>query len=200
MKEVHRIEQISEAKTLLNPIRISLLRLLREPQTCTDLAKQLGISPQRTNNHLKELLQEGLIQKVEQKTKRNLVEGVYQAIAKSYWLSPRLLQEGCEHSEERISLNNLLLMAERLQDDVTELLSQVGAEKVPTVGITAEIRLQGSDAREAFMRDYLALMHELIKKYQGMGPEVERYTAMLLCYPALSPQREPSQVERSSTP
>ncbi|HEY9856845.1 MAG TPA: helix-turn-helix domain-containing protein [Stenomitos sp.] len=192
MKELHRIEHLSEAKTLLNPIRISLLRLLREPQTCTDLARKLEMTPQRVNNHLKELLQEGLIEKVGEQTKRNLVEGIYQAIAKAYWLSPRLLQEGCLGSDERLSLNNLLLMAERLQDDVTALLSQVGAEAIPSVGVTAEIRLAGAHERERFIRDYTALMQELLQKYQGTGPASERYTAMLLCYPVLPPATDRS--------
>lgn len=192
MKELHRIEHLSAAKTLLNPIRISLLKLLREPQTCTDLARRLEMTPQRVNNHIRELLQEGLIQKVGEQTKRNLVEGIYQAIAKSYWLSPRLLQEGCMHAEERLSLNNLLLMAERLHDDVTGLLSQVGGEEIPTLGATAEIRLAGPHQREQFLRDYMALMQELLQKYQGTGPGEERYTAMLLCYPVIPPAADRS--------
>lgn len=192
MKELHRIEHLSEARTLLNPIRISVLKLLREPQTCTELARRLEMTPQRVNNHLKELLQEGLIERVGEKTKRNLVEGVYQAIAKSYWLSPRLLHEGCLRLEERISLNNLLLMAERLQDDVTELLGQAGGESVPSVGVTAEIRLRGAEERERFLQDYMTLMRELLKKYQGPGPAESRYTAMLLCYPVLPPMTDPS--------
>lgn len=192
MKELHRIEHLSEAKTLLNPIRISLLKLLREPQTCTDLARRLDMTPQRVNNHLKELLQEGLIEKVGEQTKRNLVEGIYQAIAKAYWLSPRLMEEGCLQTEERISLNNLLMMAERLQDDVTSLLSQAGAEAIPSVGATAEIRLAGPQERERFLRDFMAMMQELLKKYQGKGPGEERYTAMLLCYPVIPPATDRS--------
>src|SRR5690606_14319666 len=118
MKEVENIRRLSQAKVLLSPIRIQLLGMLQEPRTCGELAKALSLSQQRINAHLKELLREKLIVIARRRKVRNLIEATYQAIAKTYWMSPALLRDPeitAAKLQERLSLNNLLVLSEIVQ-------------------------------------------------------------------------------------
>ncbi len=188
MQALMHIDQLEQARVLLSPIRVEILDMLRERGTCTEMARRLQTSPQRTNNHVKELLRAGFVEIVEKRPKRNMIETVYQARAKTYWLSPRLtrrLGEDGTELRDRMSLHNLITMSEQLQEDVAILLDRVDAHEVPSLGVTADVTLRTEKEREAFARDYLKAMHAVLEKYQGTGPNEYSYTAMLVCYPAV---------------
>jgi DNA-binding transcriptional ArsR family regulator len=186
MKELHHITQIEQARVLLNPIRIDILDQLRKPTVVSQVASELQMSAQRVNNHVKELLNVNLIEIVSETAKRHLIEKTYQTVAKTYWLSPRLTRKmGLDKQklEEQLSLHNLLKMSEELQEDAAALLGRVRKSEVPSIGVSAEIRLRSGDERKKFAQDYLRLMHELLEQYQGTGPTKTKYKAMLVCYP-----------------
>ncbi|GAB3967358.1 ArsR/SmtB family transcription factor [Plantactinospora veratri] len=88
MRDVMYLEQIEQAETLLKPQRIEVLRQLAEPHTCTEVAAQLGQTPQRVYYHVKRLVDAGLVDQVSERKVRGISEGIYQASARSYWLSP----------------------------------------------------------------------------------------------------------------
>ena len=188
MQTLMQIDDLGSARVLLNPMRIEILDMLRERGTCAELAKQLTMSAQRANNHVKELLRVGLVEIVETRPKRNMTESVYQASAKTYWLSPRLTQgmgDDATILRDRMSLHNLISMSERLQHDAAALLNEVDESDVPSFGLTAEITLRSEADRQAFAKDYLKVMHLLIERYQGRGNKKHNYTAMVICYPAV---------------
>ena len=83
MQALMHIDQLKQARVLLSPIRVEILDMLRERGTCTEMARRLQTSPQRTNNHVKELLRAGFVEIVEKRPKRNMIETVYQARAKT---------------------------------------------------------------------------------------------------------------------
>jgi DNA-binding transcriptional ArsR family regulator len=68
-----------------------VLRQLAEPHTCTEVASRLGQTPQRVYYHVKRLVDAGLADLVSERKVRGIHEGIYQASARSYWLSPRLV-------------------------------------------------------------------------------------------------------------
>jgi predicted ArsR family transcriptional regulator len=90
MQEVHFIEHVDEAAEVLKPARIEILSRLSSPRTCPELAKELGMTTQKVNYHMNVLREAGLVRLVEERRKRGTVEGIYLAVAKSFWFSPRL--------------------------------------------------------------------------------------------------------------
>ena len=192
MKQVHQINNINQAKTLMNPTRVTILNLLDEPRTCKELSDELSISQQRVNNNIKELLKAKLIKKVKTRKKRNMMEGVYQAISLVYWFSPELSRDKkIKQLQDQESLHNLLVMSERLQKDASNLLGYSSTkEDVPSIGVTADVVLKTEKEREAFTRDFLKAMHDVLEKYQGVGKKNEEYTAMIVCYPTVSKEKE----------
>lgn len=201
MQALMQIDDLQKARVLLNPMRLEILDMLRERGTCTELAKRLSTSAQRANNHVKELLRAGFVEIVEKRPKRNMIESVYQARAKAYWLSPRLTRRMGDDATElrdRMSLHNLITMSERLQEDAATLLNVVDDSVVPSFGVTAEITLRTEEDREAFAKDYLKVMHLLLERYQGKGSAEHSFTAMVVCYPSVEALPAPDSQSKAN--
>src|SRR3954471_24785293 len=82
------IEDVAQADALLKPKRVQIMRELAEPRTCTEVGGVLGETPQAIYYHVKRLQAAGLVSLVEQRRGGGVVEGVYQPVARSYWVSP----------------------------------------------------------------------------------------------------------------
>src|SRR5688572_24566126 len=120
MQDLIYIDELDRAAALLKPMRVELLRLLAEPRSCPELAGLVGETTQKVYYHVKVLEQNGLVKKIEERRVGGIMEGLYQAAGRSYWLSPRLVGRigGRRKAQERASLSYLLALAEQLQDDV----------------------------------------------------------------------------------
>src|SRR5262249_52024198 len=109
MREVLYLEQVEQAEALLKPQRIDVLRQLAEPRSCSEVAARLDQTPQRVYYHVKRLVEAGLATQVSERRVRGIVEGIYQASAQSYWLSPRLVGRiGLRQARDELSLGYLL--------------------------------------------------------------------------------------------
>lgn len=192
MQDVLYIQEIEQASALMQPLRIQLLRLMSEPRTCTDLGKQVGQSPQRVYYHVKKLEDSGLVDKTEEQRVRGIMEGYYQAKARSYWLSPRLVGRlgGKRSAQEQASLGYLLSLAEEVQNDIG-LLGQLDFGEIPSLGVSAQIELKDEEERAAFMADVKTMFQELARKYGHQSEETQQlkedigpsYKLALACYP-----------------
>lgn len=195
MRELVPIRELSTAKVLLNPIRIELVRRLRQPCTCAELSAQMGLSAQRIGNHLKALRDAGLVSVTKSRRVRNLIEATYQAEGKAYWLSPKLLREAPTGRElaEQLSLHNLLVTAETVVEDVAQLLERTGDEEVPSLGLSIEIALNSDSDRQAFAAEVLQTLRPVVERYSVDGGGT-RFKLQLICYP--DPESDSGDTER----
>lgn len=190
MQDVFYIESVDQAATLLTPFRIDLLKHMVEPRTCPELAATFEMSVQKIYYHVKALEKAGLIDKVEENRVRGIVEGVYQAKARSYWLAPKLVGEigGKGAAKDQTSLRFLLTLAEEIHDDIGHLghQSEAGAN-VPSLGLSAHIYLPDGERRAAFLNDVQHIFQELARKYGTDESEVGKtFRLILACYPSLN--------------
>lgn len=192
MQDMFYIEQLDQAVTLLHPLRIELLKRMDEPRTCPELADYFDSTPQKIYYHVKALEKAGLVIKTGEHRVRGVVEGYYQARAKSYWLAPSLVgQVGGEKTvRDQTSLRFLLALAEEVQDDIGHL-GQLSAEgnDVPSLGLSAHIYLPDGERRAEFMDDVQILFKDLAYKY-GLPPDEtesdlvgKMFRLVLACYP-----------------
>ena len=79
---------VEQADALLKPKRVEILRHLAEPTTCTQIGGALGETPQAIYYHVKRLQAAGLVSLVDERRVRGIAEGIYQAVARSFWVSP----------------------------------------------------------------------------------------------------------------
>ena len=173
LQDVLYIEAVEQAATLLHPLRMDLLQHMEQPRTCPDLAEMFDSTPQKIYYHVKALEKAGLIEKVEERRVRGVVEGYYQARARSYWLAPHLVGQigGGRAAQDQTSLRFLLNLAEEIHDDIGRLGQQSEAgSNVPSLGLSAHIYLPDGDRRAAFLADVQVVFQRLASKY-GIPPD-----------------------------
>jgi DNA-binding transcriptional ArsR family regulator len=161
---------------------------MAEQTTCNELAAKLGSTPQKVYYHVKALEQAGLVEKVAERKVRGILEGIYQARAKSYWLSPQLVGRigGARRARDQASLGYLISLAEEIQEDVARLAaSQTPNTEVPSLGVAAQIELSNASRRAEFMTEVRELFQSLAAKYGATtrGRRGEVFRLALACYP-----------------
>ncbi|WP_229399593.1 winged helix-turn-helix domain-containing protein [Micromonospora okii] len=180
MRDILYLEEMSQAETLLKPQRVEVLRQLAEPRTCTEVAKLLGQTPQRVYYHVKQLVAAGLVDQVSERKVRGISEGIYQAAARSYWLSPRLVGRigGLRRARDELSLGHLLDLMEEVQADVAAL--DRAAPELPSIGVSGEIRVP-AERRQEFLADLRTALEDLFTRYGGA--EGDAFKLAVACYP-----------------
>jgi DNA-binding transcriptional ArsR family regulator len=179
MQDVLCLDRIEQADALFKPRRVEVLRRLAEPRTCTEIGRDLGDSPQKVYYHVKRLQSAGLVELVDERRVRGIAEGIYRAVASSYWVSPELVGRiGPPRESSRYGLGFLLDLSEELQTDFAALAAQPGSP--PTLGISGEVRLRG-DQGAAFVADLQAAFQGVLDQY-GSG-EGTTFRLALACYP-----------------
>jgi DNA-binding transcriptional ArsR family regulator len=185
MKEVLYVERFEQADALFKPQRVEVLRQLAEPRSCTEVGALLGQSTQRVYYHVKKLLDAGLVAQVSERRVRGIYEGIYQASAQSYWLSPRLVGTiGRRRIQDELSLGYLLNLVEDVQADLADL--DRGSAELPTLGVSGEIRVPVG-GRKAFLDDLRSSLQELFTRHGGA--EGEAFRLAVACYPKKENER-----------
>lgn len=191
MRDVFYIEEVDQASALLKPIRIDILKRLDAPRTCPELAAVFGESAQKIYYHVKALEKAGLVDKVDERRVRGVVEGHYQARARSYWLAPALIGQigGERMSRDQVSLRMLLNLTEEIHEEVGHLghRSEAGKE-VPSLSLSAHIHLPDAGRRAAFLNELQTLFQDLATKYGLPEDELavtdgQGFRLVLMCYP-----------------
>ena len=179
MRDVLYLDRLEQAETLLKPQRIEVLRELAEPRTCTEVSARLGQTPQRVYYHVKRLVEAGLVDQVAERKVRGIHEGIYQASARSYWLSPRLVGRiGLRKARDEMSLGYLLDLMEEVQADVAGL--DRTAPELPSVGVSGQLRLR-PDQRQQFFDELRTVLQDLFTRYGGT--EGDAFKLAIACYP-----------------
>ncbi|NUW35036.1 helix-turn-helix transcriptional regulator [Nonomuraea sp. SMC257] len=188
MRDVLYLEEIEQAEALLKPQRVEVLRQLAEPRTCSEVAERLGQTPQRVYYHVKRLVEAGLVDLVAERKVRGVNEGIYQAGARAYWLSPRLVGRiGLRRARDELSLGYLLDLMEEVQADIAGL--DRAASELPSIGLSGEIRVRPEDRRQ-FLDDLQTTLRELFTRYGGA--EGDAFKLAVACYPVQSdPKSDP---------
>jgi DNA-binding transcriptional ArsR family regulator len=179
MQDVAYLDRLEQAEALLKPRRIEIMRRLAEPRTCTQVATELGETPQKVYYHVKRLQEAGLVELVDERRVRGITEGIYRAVAETYWLSPRLVGTiGRRRATDELSLGFLLDLAEELQADLAALAAAGSHD--PSLGIAGEVRL-APEQRAAFLDDLRGALQGVLTRYGG--GEGDPFRIALACYP-----------------
>jgi DNA-binding transcriptional ArsR family regulator len=171
---------------LAHPARVRILEMLREPASASEAARRLGEPRQRVNYHLKELERAGLVERVGERRVRNLVEVLYQAVARTFvvspevaWADPRRMQA----MREQHSLETLVQLGERLERDAAALLDRAAfdGETIASASAVAEVRFRTDADRAAFLRDYLDALRPLLDRHGARRGDL--YRILVAAYP-----------------
>ncbi|PPK71351.1 helix-turn-helix protein [Actinokineospora auranticolor] len=170
------IEDPAVAGVSLDPVRAGLLAALVEPGSATTLARQVGLTRQKVNYHLRELERHGLVELVEERRKGNLTERVLRATAASYVISPSVLaavQPDPARDPDRLSARWLLAVAARMVREVGELVTGAtkARKRLATFAIDGEVRFASAADRAGFAEELTRAVTSLVAKYHDESAE-----------------------------
>lgn len=153
----------------LDPVRGKVLAALAEPGSATIVAAELGLKRQMVNYHLRTLEAHGLVQLIEERPRRGLLERVVQASARSYAASPDVFGDTAADPRrtDRLSSSYLIAVAARMVHEVAELVrsaDRVG-KSLPTLAIDTEIRFGSAADRAAFTHELADTVSSLVSRY-----------------------------------
>jgi DNA-binding transcriptional ArsR family regulator len=186
IQEIYLIELPEQASALINPLRTEILAQLKQPSSATEVAKKLKETPQRINYHLKALQKVGLVTKIGTRQVRNLVEVLYQSIAKTFLLAETLSigKETIQKMKDQGSLLHLIHTSERMKQDALLLMEQSDQnEVIPSASLQMQVNLTNKSMREQFVEDYVSLVKDLVKRYQQNNGNQHVYQVLLSVYP-----------------
>lgn len=185
LPEVYRLETPEQAMALLNPLRAEILRALAEPGSASEVGRQLGEAPQKINYHLKALEKVGLVRRSGTRQVRNLVEVLYQSIARTFVIPEAFgwSEDTVKRMKDQGALRHIITLSERMRDDALRLMEASDeAAELPSAAAESAVFLPDETSREAFLRDYAEAMKQLAARY-GAQAGAGKYRVMMAVYP-----------------
>jgi DNA-binding transcriptional ArsR family regulator len=177
---------------IAHPTRRRVLDALRSPDSAAGVARTLGEPRQRINHHVKELEKAGLIAAAGERRNGNFVEQLFESVAGTFIISPRLAWgdgERVRAMADQLSLQHLVEFGERLQRDAAALLDRAAfdGEQIPSAAVEATVHFVDAGTRAAFLDEYLTLTASLIERYATTtGPG---FTVGLVVHPTTEEPR-----------
>ena len=156
-----------KARHLLDPMRVRILELAREPASASDLAARMGLGRQRTNYHVKQLVGAGLLEPAGSRVRRGLEERFYRASALSYVIAPQATgplapPESAANGGDLVALSSLVLA------DLAWFQQHADGKRAPAA-IQATVRLATAAQRKAFFQALQEALDKVVEAHGGKG-------------------------------
>jgi len=167
---VHVVSDLDALQVLLHPLRIDILETLRTPASAASVARVLGLPRQKVNYHLKELERAGLVREVEARRTGNFIETLYQAVARTFLVSPEAAWSDSRRVDalrHQQALERLVTVGARLQRDAVALLDRAAfdGEEIASACVEADVHFADEADRAAFIDEYFTMLRDLCTKY-----------------------------------
>ena len=199
--DLETIASPSRAGALLNPLRLQILALARQPASAADLAKRLGLPRQRVNYHVRTLERAGFLRAAGRRRKRNMIEQRYVATARGFILSPTLLGPvGADWRDigDTSSAEYLMALVERVRADVERAAREAGGERVATVSLKSQFRFESAAQRTEFAQALREAVVAVIARHaspnrtdDGRAGRGRPHRLVLACYPVPAAEGTP---------
>ncbi len=171
---------------LAHPTRVAVLEQLRTPQSAAAVARAIGAPRQRTNYHVKALLDAGLIEPAGERRRGNFVEQLYRAVASTFLVAPQVAWADGRRVDalrSQLPLEHLVRLGESLQRAASGLLDRAAfdGEEIAAAAVEATAHFADEATRAAFLEEFLDALQPLLKKYGAR--KGDPYRVALAVYP-----------------
>lgn len=196
MEAVGTVSEGNAARLLLHPLRHRIVELAREPVGASGIARTLGVPRQKVNYHLQELARAGVLRHVGEVRRRGLFEQLYQASARSYVLSPRVLGPLAAEASaagDAYSASYLLALSAQLQSELSR--AQADARKqgkrLATLSVNTEFRFESAEQQRKFAEGLMRAVTDLVGRFTAPaeGGRGKSYRLVIGSYPIPRPER-----------
>lgn len=193
--EAGGLETVSDAgraAVLLNPLRLAIVKELREPDSASGLARKLNLPRQKLNYHLRELESAGFLELVEERRKGNCTERLLRSTATSYLVAPAALGDlgpDPDRFRDRFSASYLVALAARTIQELATLTKRAAtaSKKLPTLSLSTEVRFASAESQAAFTSELTQELSRLTAKYHDEKAPRGRWFRLLVgSYPKIT--------------
>lgn len=176
------VQRRESAAALVHPVRRRVLEALKAPGSATSVASELALPRQVVNYHVRALEEAGLVEEVERRQRRGLIERIVRATAAYYLVAPDALSGKAAPASEgrditdRFSASYQVAMAARTIREVAALgeLATKAGKRLTTMSLDSEVTFETPADREAFARELLGAISDVIARYHRPGTKNAR--------------------------
>jgi hypothetical protein len=192
------IDDPARARTALQPIRLRLLQLLKQPRSAPQLAKVMGIPRQRVLYHLRTLQAQQLVEAHDHGSVGRRIDRSYVRTATSYAIAPKTLGGAAVDARsvaDAFSSAYLSAVAGRALNDLAALGRAAAArgKRIPTLTLETEVRFATPADQRRFADELTSTLAALAARYhQPDAPQGRTFRVFACGYPAVpAPASEP---------
>jgi DNA-binding transcriptional ArsR family regulator len=161
------INDLEVLKVAADPLRNQIMELIvPAPTTVGDIARKLGLTPNKLYYHISMLEKHGFIQVVESVVRGNLIEKKYWLTAYDFDIDSELMNFGSPEGRENIS-TMFLSFADATRDDMRRSIEVrsfnlgQGADPIPRQVVMSRVSVKVSDQKsEEFVKRFNDLVSE----------------------------------------
>ncbi|MEX1256586.1 MAG: helix-turn-helix domain-containing protein [Gemmatimonadota bacterium] len=173
------VRDADAARSLLDPLRRTILARLEEPGSSSTVANALDLPRQRVNYHVRELEGGGLLRHVEDRRRGNCLERVVQATARRYVVDPGVLgtlapfegwRGGRADSYSSVALLRSAALTLAKVGTLHEEAATTG-KRLPALCLEARIRFRTARDEVEFAETVERVFRRLVSRYHE--PEAE---------------------------
>ena len=193
----------SQLAAALSPLRMRVLREMRQPESATTLSPRLGLSRQTLNYHLRELEREGFLEVVEERPRRGCVERMLKVTSRAFVVNPALL--GALSDDPAAGARSLLGRVpaghgDELIRDVVVLGQRAKAveQRLATFTMDTEIGFESPAAFRAFTEELAASVTTIAAKYDSAASKSRRFRVVLGSHPAVTKSEADAAAESAA--
>jgi DNA-binding transcriptional ArsR family regulator len=185
---VEVLDEPAQVAALAHPLRVAILDALRTPDSAAGVARAIGESRQKVGHHVKALHDAGLVRLVGERRTGNFLEPLYESVAGTFVVSPRLAWGTGDRAgalRAQLPLEHLVVLGERLQRDATALLDRAAfdGDEIPSLCVEATVRFKDEAARAAFLQEYVELLRPLLRKHGARRGSGDAFHVAVAVYP-----------------
>jgi DNA-binding transcriptional ArsR family regulator len=193
------------AGALVDPTRRRILAALQTPGSATTVAREVGLSRQLTNYHVRALERAGLVQQVGRRPRRGLEERIVRATAAHYLISPTAMGSPGETPQDlgdRFSATYQVAVAARTIHEVAELAARArdAGKRLTTLTLDTSVTFASPKAREDFGNELVNAVNRLVARYHDeQAPDGRQYRLFLGAHPVFHSAPKSSKTKTRST-
>jgi len=183
------------AAALVDPTRRRILAALQAPGSATTVGREVGVSRQLANYHVRALERAGLVEQIGRRPRRGLEERLVRATAAHYLVSPAALGSPTEAPStlgDRFSATYQVAVAARTIHEVAELAAraQEAGKRLTTLTVDTTLKFASPAERERFGNDLVKAVNALVARYHDAdAPNGREYRLFLGAHPVFKANR-----------
>ena len=195
----------SQLAAALSPLRMRVLREMREPASAAILSPRLGRSRQTLNYHLRELEREGFLELVEERPRRGCIERMLKVTSRAFVVNPALLgalSDDPDQARDQFSNAFLLATATKLIRDVVVLGQRAKAveQRLATFTMDTEVGFESPASYRAFTEELAAAVTTIAAKYDSSAVKSRRFRVVLGSHPVVTKSDTDAAAETAAHP